>query len=85
MEILVVDIAPKYGMLLSCSWGANLQGSLQLDMSYATILMFFQPKNLYRETLMKFMVSSAERSINYRIYSTPTDLESFILYNSDNN
>ena len=34
---------------------------------------------------MKFMVSSAERSINYPIYSTPTDLDSFILCNSDNN
>lgn len=34
---------------------------------------------------MKFMVSRVERSINYPIYSTPTDLEFFILCNSDNN
>ena len=54
-------------------------------MSYATISVFGQLKKLYRETLMKFMVSGAERSINYPIYSTPTDLDSFILCNSENN
>ena len=32
---------------------------------------------------MKYMVSSAERSINYPIYTTPTDLDSFILCNAD--
>ena len=85
MDIVVADIRPKYGMLLSRSWGAKLQGYLQLDMSYATISVYGQPKKLYRETLMKFMVSSAESSINYPIYSAPTDLDSFILCNSDNN
>ncbi len=28
MDIVVVDVPPKYGMLLSRSWGAKLQGSL---------------------------------------------------------
>ena len=64
--------------------GSKLQGSLQLDMSFATITVFGQPKKLYRESLMKYMVRNAERSINYPIYSTPTDLDSFILCNSDN-
>ena len=59
MDIIVADIPPKYGMLLSRSWGEKLQGSLQLDMSYATISFFGQPKKLYRETLMNYMVSSA--------------------------
>ena len=57
MDVVVDDIPPKYGMLLSRSWGAKLQGSLQLDMSYATISVFGQPKKIYRETLMKYMVS----------------------------
>ena len=47
MDIVVADIPPKYGMLLSRSWGAKLRGSLQLDMSYATISVFGQPKRLY--------------------------------------
>jgi len=33
MDVVVADIPPKYGMLLSRSWGEKLQGSLQLDLS----------------------------------------------------
>ena len=40
MDIVVVDIPHKYGMVLSRSWGAKLQGSLQMDMYYATIPVF---------------------------------------------
>ena len=36
-DIVVADIPPNYGMLLSRSWGAKLQGTLQIDMTYATI------------------------------------------------
>ena len=46
MDIVVADIPPKYGMPLSHSWGAKLQGSLQLYMSFATIIVFGQPKKL---------------------------------------
>ena len=53
MHIVVVDISPKYGMLLSCSWGAKLQGTLQMDMTYATIPVFGQQRRLYRENIMK--------------------------------
>jgi hypothetical protein len=60
MDVVVADIPPKYGMLLSRSWGAKLKGTLQLDMSYATIPVFGQQRRLYRETLMKYMVSSQE-------------------------
>ena len=40
MDIVVADIPPKHGMLLSRSWGAKIQGNLQMDMTYATILLF---------------------------------------------
>jgi hypothetical protein len=40
MDVVVVDIPAKYGMLLSRSWGAKLGGSVQLDMTYATIPIF---------------------------------------------
>lgn len=83
MDVVVADIPPKYGMLLSRSWGAKLQGSLQLDMSYATILVFGQPKRLYQETLMKYVVSSQEKPQNLPIYSIHYDMDSFILYNLD--
>ena len=64
MDIVVVDIPPKYGMILSRSWGAKLQGSLQLDMSYATIYVFGQQRKLYKETLTKYMVSIVEKQQN---------------------
>lgn len=84
MDIVVAGIPPKYGMLLSRSWGENLQGSLQLDMSYATISIFGQPRKLSRETLMKCMVSSEENPQNFPIYSMHSDMDSFILYNVEN-
>lgn len=83
MDIVVTYIPPKYGMLVSKSWGTKLQGSLQLDMSYATISVFGQPKRLYRETLMKYVVSSQEKPQNFPIYSLHLDMDSFILYNDE--
>jgi len=83
MDVVVTDIPTKYDMLLSRSWGAKLQGSLQLDLSYATISVFGQPKRLYRETLMKYVVSSEEKPQNFPLYSIHTDMDSFILFNDD--
>jgi len=40
MDIIVVDTPPKSRMPLSRSWGTKLQGTLQMDMSYATIHVF---------------------------------------------
>ena len=52
-------------------------------MSYATISVFGQPKRLYRETLMKYMVSSEEKPQNFPIYAVHSDMDSFILFNDD--
>jgi len=83
MDIVVENIPPKYDMLLSRSWGSKLQGTLQMDMTYATILVFGQPRRLYRETLMKSMVSSQERPDNYPLYSIHTYLDSLIPCNDN--
>lgn len=80
MDVVVADIPPKYGMLLSRSWGEKLQGSLQLDLSYATISVFGQPKRLYRETLMKYVVTSESKPEIFPIYSIHYDMDSFILF-----
>ena len=53
-------------------------------MSYATISVFGQPKKLYRETLMKYVVSSQEKPQNLPIYSVHSDMDSYILYNVEN-
>jgi hypothetical protein len=65
MDIVVADIPPKYGMLLSRSWGEKLQGSLQVRYVICHHICFWSTKKLYRETLMKYMVSSAEKPQNF--------------------
>jgi hypothetical protein len=82
MDIIMADIPPKYGMLLSRSWRAKLRGTLQLDMSYTTIPIFSQQRIFYKETLMKYMVGSQEKPHNYPLYSAHSDLDSFIIYNN---
>jgi len=50
MDIVVADISPKFGMLLSRLWTKRLGGSLQNDLSYASIPVFGgQLMRLYRE------------------------------------
>jgi hypothetical protein len=61
MDVVIVDISPKYGLLLSRSWGAKLGGSLQLDMTFATIPVFGgQFTQLYRETILAYTVSDPQ-------------------------
>ena len=58
MDVVLVDIPPRYGIFLSRSWGENLRGTLQLDFSYATIPVFGQLRKLYQKIKMKYMISS---------------------------
>ena len=83
MDVVVADVPPKYGMLFSRSWGAKLQGTMQMDGAYATIPIFSQLRRLYREAQMKFLVSSPKKPENSPLYSVHTDLDSFILCNDE--
>jgi hypothetical protein len=58
MDVLVADVPIKVGTLLSRSWDANLKGTLQMDMSYATIPVFTEHRRLYRENRMAYMISN---------------------------
>jgi len=81
MDVVVADIPLKFGMLLSRSWAVKLKGVLQMDMSYATILIFGEQRKLYREQKMAYMVGNAERPINHPIYSLDTKMGSAIFFN----
>jgi hypothetical protein len=51
MDIVVEDIPPKFGCLLSRSWMKRLGGTPQMDLSYVTIPVFGGVnKRLYRES-----------------------------------
>lgn len=80
MDVVVVDIPPQFGMLLSRSWGTKLKGTLQLHFSYATIPVFGKLIKIYRKKKMKFMISNKEKPINQPIHGIHTDLDSLILY-----
>ena len=57
MDVVVVSIPPKFGMLLSRSWVAKLKGALQMDMSYATIPVFGAQRRIFREKMLAYMVT----------------------------
>ena len=81
MDIVVVDILPKFGMLLSRSWATKVKGTMQIDLTYTTIPIFGEKRRLYEETRMAYMVSSKGKPHNFPIYSFDTELGSAILFN----
>ena len=58
MDAVVDYIPPKFGMLLSRSWDSKLKGILQMDMSYATILVFGDQRRFYREKQLAYVVNN---------------------------
>jgi hypothetical protein len=80
MDVVIIDIPPKYGLLLSRSWGDKLGGSLQLDMTYAMIFVFGgQLTRLYREIRLAYTVSDPQNPNNYPVYIADQDLGNCIL------
>jgi ribonuclease HI len=84
MDIVVADVPPKFGMLLSRSWIKRLGGTLQMDLTYATILVFGgEHRRLYREAQLAYIVSDEENPTNHPIYALDTDLGSSLLQLTD--
>ena len=81
MDVVVADIPPKFGMLLSRYWISKLKGNLQMDMTYATIPLFGGNKRLYREKRLYYVVSSRDKPENHPIYVVDTDLGSSVFFN----
>ena len=80
MDVVVDDIPPKFGMLLSRSWASKIKVTLQMDMSYETIPLFGGNKILYREKILSYVVSSQDKPNNHPIYVVYTDLGSSIFF-----
>jgi len=51
MDIVVVGIPPRFGMLLSRSWIIRLGGTLQMDFTYAIVPIFEGKKEDFIENL----------------------------------
>jgi hypothetical protein len=84
MDIVVADVPPKFGMLLSRSWIKRLGGTLQMDLTYATIPVFGgEHRRLYREAQLAYIISDEENPTNHPIFSLDTDLGSSLLQLTD--
>jgi ribonuclease HI len=84
MDIVVADIPPKFGCLLSRSWMKRLGGTLQMDLSYATIPVFGGVnRRLYRESQLAYVISDEKNPSNHPIYAVDTDMGSCILQIDD--
>jgi len=70
LDIVFTDIPPKFGMLLSRSCCANFGGTLQMDMSYATIPVHGgEQLRLYREVRFVHTVCKTNKPKNHPIYA----------------
>ena len=56
MDVVVADIPPKFGLLLSRSWTSKLKGSSKMDMSYATIPVLNENKRRYSEKTSPYVI-----------------------------
>jgi hypothetical protein len=80
MDIVVAYVPPKFGMLLSRSWIRKLGGTLDMDLTYDTILVFGgEHKRLYKETQLAYIVSDKVDPTNHPIFSLDTNLGSSLL------
>ena len=83
MNVAVADIPPKFGVLLSRYWTYKLKGSIQMDMSYATIPMVGGSKRLYNEKRSLYIVRRQDKPDDHAIYVADTKLGSSIFFNDD--
>lgn len=60
MSVLVVDIPPQYGMLLSRKWSATMGGSLQCDLSHAMFQIDNKVVKINREPKCFYMIVEDE-------------------------
>ena len=80
MDIVVADVPPKFGMLLSRGWIKRLGGTLQKDLSYATVLVFGgESRRLYREIQLACIINDENNPSNHPIYAMDTDFGACVL------
>jgi hypothetical protein len=80
MDVVVVDVPPKFGMLLSISWIKRLGRILYMDLTYATIPVFGgEHRRLYREAQLAYIISDEANPTNHPIFALDTDLGSSVL------
>ena len=80
MDVVVVNISPKFCILLSRSWTLKLKGSLQMDMTYAMISIRNESKSIYNKNRFPYVVSNQTQADIHHVYAVDTDLGSSIFF-----
>jgi hypothetical protein len=84
MGFFVADIPPKFGMLLSITWAKKVGGSLQMDLTYATIPVFEgEHRRIYREVRLSYIVNDYQNPRNHPIYVVENEIYSSIFHLND--
>ena len=84
MDVVVADITPKFGLLLSRSWAKKVGGTLQMDLFYAIIPVFGgENRRLYRELQFAYIVTDDKNPTNHPLYAVDKDLGTCMLNFSD--
>jgi hypothetical protein len=79
-DIVVVNVPPKFSILLSISWIKRLGGKLQMDLTYAIILVYRgEHRILYKEAHLAYIINDESDPANHPIFSLDTDLGSSLL------
>jgi hypothetical protein len=66
MDIVIVDVPPTYGMLLSRHKGTSIRDNIWFEISYATILIYGgETCPLYKEPKMIYVTSNLENPTNF--------------------
>jgi hypothetical protein len=69
MDVVIIDVPDAWGMLLSRKWTTTLEGSIQMDLSYATILTYDGTfVTLYRRFTMRHQVEDPKVPLNELIW-----------------
>jgi ribonuclease HI len=84
MDIVIDDVPPKFDILLSRYWIKKLGGTLQMDLTYATIPVFGgEHRRLYRESQLAYIIRDEEDPTNHPIFALDTDFGSSLLKLTD--
>jgi hypothetical protein len=84
MDNVVDEIPPKFGMLLSRTWDKKVGGSLQMDLTYATIPVFRgEHRRIYREVRLSYIVDDHQNPRNHPIYVVEGEISSFVFHLND--
>jgi ribonuclease HI len=71
-------------MLLSRPWIKRLGGTLQMDISYAIIPVFWgEHRRIYKETQLSYIIIDEENLANHPIFAADTDLGTIMLQLTD--